>query len=96
MIKIKRVYDPPSKTDGTRLLVERLWPRGMKKEAARLDGWLRNVAPSTGLRKWFSHDPAKWAEFQRRYHLVRGQSRRRRDAQASRLRRQSGSCWRTL
>lgn len=67
MIRIKRVYEPPAKADGTRLLVERLWPRGMKKESAKLDGWLREVAPSTGLRKWFSHDPAKWPEFQRRY-----------------------------
>ena len=67
MIQIKRVYDPPARTDGVRLLVERLWPRGLKKEAAKLDGWLREVAPSTELRKWFSHDPAKWPEFQRRY-----------------------------
>lgn len=67
MIQIKRVYDRPSKTDGIRLLVERLWPRGMKKEAARLDGWLREAAPSIALRKWFNHDPVKWTEFQRRY-----------------------------
>lgn len=67
MIQIKRAYDPPAKTDGVRLLVERLWPRGMKKEALKLDGWLKEAAPSTELRKWFSHDPAKWAEFQRRY-----------------------------
>lgn len=69
MIQIKRVYDRPSKRDGTRLLVERLWPRGMKKEAVKLDGWLRDAAPSTVLRKWFSHDPSKWAEFQRRYRI---------------------------
>jgi uncharacterized protein YeaO (DUF488 family) len=67
MIHLKRVYDPPAGTDGVRLLVERLWPRGLKKEAARLDGWLREVAPGTELRKWFSHDPAKWPEFQCRY-----------------------------
>lgn len=67
MMHIKRVYDPPDKADGARLLVERLWPRGLSKEAARLTGWLREVAPSTELRKWFSHDPAKWEEFQRRY-----------------------------
>ncbi|MCG3148229.1 MAG: hypothetical protein PCFJNLEI_01672 [Verrucomicrobiae bacterium] len=67
MIQIKRVYDPPAKVDGIRLLVERLWPRGMKKETAKLDGWLRDAAPSTALRKWFGHDPAKWKEFQRRY-----------------------------
>jgi uncharacterized protein YeaO (DUF488 family) len=67
MIQIKRVYDPPAKTDGLRLLVERLWPRGMKKEALKMDGWLKDAAPSTELRKWFGHDAAKWAEFQRRY-----------------------------
>lgn len=67
MIKIKRAYDPPAKTDGTRILVERLWPRGIKKEALKLDDWLKDAAPSTELRKWFSHDPAKWPEFQRRY-----------------------------
>lgn len=67
MIQIKRVYEPPAKSDGQRFLVERLWPRGMKKEAAQLDGWHRGAAPSTELRKWFNHDPAKWNEFQRRY-----------------------------
>lgn len=68
MLNIKRVYDKPSASDGKRLLVERLWPRGLSKEAASLDAWIREVAPSTELRKWFSHDPAKWQEFQRRYH----------------------------
>src|SRR5215471_14127904 len=67
MILVKRIYEPPLKSDGARLLVERLWPRGVKKEAARLDAWLREAAPSTALRQWFNHDPAKWAEFQRRY-----------------------------
>ena len=67
MIRLKRVYDPPAKSDGTRLLVERLWPRGMKKEALRLDGWRREVAPSAALRKWFGHDPGRWVEFRRRY-----------------------------
>lgn len=67
MIEMKCAYDPPAKADGTRLLVERLWPRGIKKEVLRLDGWLKDAAPSTELRKWFSHDPGKWAEFQRRY-----------------------------
>ncbi len=66
-ISVKRAYDPVSSDDGTRFLVERLWPRGIKKEALRLDGWLKDVAPSTELRKWFSHDPAKWKEFQRKY-----------------------------
>jgi uncharacterized protein YeaO (DUF488 family) len=67
MLQVKRIYELPAKSDGTRLLVERLWPRGLKKEVAKLDGWLREVAPSTTLRKWFNHDPAKWSEFQRRY-----------------------------
>jgi uncharacterized protein YeaO (DUF488 family) len=65
---IKRVYDPPAAADGRRILVERLWPRGIKKESLKLDAWMRDVAPSTELRKWFGHDPAKWKEFQRRYH----------------------------
>lgn len=67
MIKLKRAYDPENANDGVRFLVERLWPRGIKKTDLRLDGWLKEVAPSTELRKWFAHDPAKWAEFQRRY-----------------------------
>jgi uncharacterized protein YeaO (DUF488 family) len=67
MIHLKRVYEPAAKDDGMRFLVERLWPRGVKKEALRLDGWLKDVAPSTTLRQWFAHDPAKWAEFQKRY-----------------------------
>jgi uncharacterized protein YeaO (DUF488 family) len=67
MIRLKRVYDVPEPGDGVRLLVERLWPRGMKKEALRLDGWPKDVAPSDALRRWFAHDPARWEEFQRRY-----------------------------
>jgi uncharacterized protein YeaO (DUF488 family) len=67
MIQIKRVRDPIAKTDGIRFLVERLWPRGVKKTELKLDGWLKDAAPSTELRKWFNHDPAKWKEFQRRY-----------------------------
>ncbi len=67
MIKVKRVYDLPAPDDGRRFLVDRLWPRGVKKEALQIDGWLRDVAPSHALRKWFGHDPAKWEEFQRRY-----------------------------
>ena len=67
MIRVKRAYEAPARADGARFLVERLWPRGMKKEALQLDGWLREVAPSTELRQWFSHDPEKWPEFQRRY-----------------------------
>jgi uncharacterized protein YeaO (DUF488 family) len=67
MIQIKRVYDPSAKDDGARFLVERLWPRGMKKDALQMDAWCKDVAPSGDLRRWFNHDPAKWKEFQRRY-----------------------------
>lgn len=67
MIKVKRVYEPVEEDDGVRYLVDRLWPRGVKKEALRLDGWLKEVAPSNELRRWFGHDPAKWDEFQHRY-----------------------------
>ncbi|HVB34757.1 MAG TPA: DUF488 family protein [Patescibacteria group bacterium] len=70
MIRIKRVYEPASPEDGARFLVERLWPRGIRKEALPMDGWLREVAPSTALRQWFAHDPAKWQEFQRRGRLT--------------------------
>ena len=66
-IKLKRAYEPASAQDGTRVLVDRLWPRGVSKDAAALDLWLKELAPSTGLRKWFGHDPARWAEFQGRY-----------------------------
>ncbi|CBL46334.1 Conserved hypothetical protein [gamma proteobacterium HdN1] len=64
---VKRAYEAPEKTDGERILVDRLWPRGLKKENADIDLWLKDVAPSTELRKWFGHDPEKWAEFQKRY-----------------------------
>jgi uncharacterized protein YeaO (DUF488 family) len=67
LIKVKRVYDPPDADDGKRFLVERLWPRGMKKESLPMDEWLKDVAPSDALRHWFGHDPEKWAEFRRRY-----------------------------
>lgn len=67
MIQIKRVYESQSKQDGVRFLVERLWPRGIKKEDLQTNGWCKNLAPSDGLRRWFSHDPDKWKEFQRRY-----------------------------
>ena len=66
-IRIKRVYETPAPGDGTRILVDRLWPRGLTKEKARVDLWLKDVAPSTELRKWFAHDPARWTEFQSRY-----------------------------
>ncbi len=67
MLKIKRAYDPPSSKDGKRVLIDRLWPRGLKKEDARIEEWLKDLAPSTDLRKWFGHDPAKWNEFKKRY-----------------------------
>jgi uncharacterized protein YeaO (DUF488 family) len=65
-VKLKRAYVPASKTDGTRILIDRLWPRGIKKEDAHLDGWMKEIAPSTDLRKWFSHAPERWSEFRRR------------------------------
>lgn len=67
MIKLKRAYEPAARDDGTRYLVERLWPRGVTKRGLRLDGWLKEVAPSAQLRRWFGHDPKKWPEFRRRY-----------------------------
>lgn len=69
MIKLKRVYEKAEPGDGVRYLIERLWPRGVKKTSLRLDGWLKDAGPSTGLRKWFSHDPEKWGEFRRKYFL---------------------------
>lgn len=67
MILIKRIYDPPARGDGRRILVERLWPRGIKKEALAADEWMKEVAPSTELRKWFGHQVERWEEFRRRY-----------------------------
>lgn len=66
-IKIKRAYAPVEKSDGTRILIDRLWPRGLKREDAALDGWMKELAPSTELRKWFNHDPERFAEFRNRY-----------------------------
>jgi uncharacterized protein YeaO (DUF488 family) len=66
-IELKRVYDPASESDGYRILVDRLWPRGLTEESARVDLWLRRIAPTTELRKWYSHDVEKWPEFQKRY-----------------------------
>jgi len=67
MIKIKRIYDPPLKADGYRILVDRLWPRGVKKDNAAIDVWLKEIAPSTALRKWFNHEPEKWDLFKIKY-----------------------------
>ncbi len=66
-VKLKRAYEPAAADDGTRVLIDRLWPRGVSKDDAALDLWLKDLAPSTELRKWFGHDPARWAEFQDRY-----------------------------
>jgi uncharacterized protein YeaO (DUF488 family) len=67
IVKVKRVYEAIQRSDGPRFLVERLWPRGMKKEKLKLDAWLKDVAPSDSLRRWFGHDPLKWNEFQKKY-----------------------------
>jgi uncharacterized protein YeaO (DUF488 family) len=67
LIKIKRIYDPPSDEDGYRVLVDQLWPRGLKKEDAQIDRWVKEIAPTRELRKWYNHDPEKWPEFKRRY-----------------------------
>ncbi|MCO5104091.1 MAG: DUF488 domain-containing protein [Burkholderiaceae bacterium] len=66
-VLIKRAYEPPAPQDGARILIDRLWPRGIKKEALVLDQWAKELAPSTALRQWFGHEPARWAEFQKRY-----------------------------
>ncbi len=68
MITTKRAYEKPTKSDGYRILVDRLWPRGLTKEEVAADIWMKDIAPSTELRKWFNHDPAKWSEFKKRYH----------------------------
>jgi uncharacterized protein YeaO (DUF488 family) len=67
MIKLKRAYDPPSRNDGVRILVDRLWPRGLRRESARIDVWSKDIAPSDDLRKWFNHEPEKWGIFRKRY-----------------------------
>lgn len=67
VIRIKRIYEPPETSDGKRLLVDRLWPRGIAREAAQIDAWIKDIAPSDTLRRWYSHDPKKWPEFHARY-----------------------------
>ncbi|MFW6174209.1 MAG: DUF488 domain-containing protein [Chloroflexota bacterium] len=67
LLRVKRVYDPPEAADGRRFLVDRVWPRGVKKADLQIEAWLRDASPSTELRRWFDHDPLKWAEFKRRY-----------------------------
>ena len=66
-VRLKRAYEQATPVDGTRILIDRLWPRGVTKEAAAIDEWVKEIAPSTSLRKWFGHDPARWQEFRRRY-----------------------------
>jgi uncharacterized protein YeaO (DUF488 family) len=66
-IRLKRAYEPPAAADGTRILVDRLWPRGLPKSAAAIDLWIKDIAPSAELRRWFAHDPERWPEFRRRY-----------------------------
>jgi uncharacterized protein YeaO (DUF488 family) len=82
-VKLKRAYERPAATDGTRVLVDRLWPRGVKKADAKIDYWIKELAPSTELRKWFAHDPTRWQEFRRRYsaelHQHRDEMNRLRD-----------------
>lgn len=67
MVRVKRIYEAPAEDDGLRVLVDRLWPRGLKKENARVDQWLKDLAPSDELRKWFGHDPERWKEFREKY-----------------------------
>jgi uncharacterized protein YeaO (DUF488 family) len=66
-VKLKRAYEPTAAGDGTRILIDRLWPRGITKKRAAIDQWMKNISPSTELRKWFGHDPTRWNEFRRRY-----------------------------
>lgn len=89
-LKLKRVYLKPAKSDGCRVLVDRLWPRGLTKQRAAVDHWLRDIAPSNGLRKWYGHEPRRWPEFKRRY---RAELRRRKEAMQAlrKLRREHGT-----
>jgi uncharacterized protein YeaO (DUF488 family) len=87
-IRLQRAYDEPTPDDGRRVLVDRVWPRGRSKEELRLDAWARDLGPSTRLRKWFGHDPARWSEFEERYHaeLVEPDRARTLDALAAEAR----------
>ena len=91
-IKLKRVYELPDATDGKRILVERLWPRGLTKEKAHVDLWMKDIAPTTELRKWFDHDPDKWTEFKKRYRAELKQN----DEQVAQLRNEIGKRKTTL
>jgi uncharacterized protein YeaO (DUF488 family) len=88
MVKVKRFYEPIARGDGRRILVERLWPRGIAKDDPRVGEWLRDVAPSADLRRWYGHDPSRWAEFRRRYRVeLRSERRPLIEALADRARR---------
>jgi uncharacterized protein YeaO (DUF488 family) len=87
-VQVRRVYDPPEPDDGQRVLVDRLWPRGLSKQRARLDDWCKQIAPSTELRKWYDHDPERYAEFARRYRTELGDPERA--AAVTRLRELAG------
>jgi uncharacterized protein YeaO (DUF488 family) len=76
LIKTKRIYAKPEAGDGARILVDRLWPRGLRKDEAKIDLWLKDIAPSEGLRKWFAHDPTKWNEFKQRYFAELNENRK--------------------
>ncbi len=91
-IKLKRVYEEPDAADGKRILVERLWPRGLTKEKAQVDLWLKDIAPTTDLRKWFDHDPDKWTEFKKRYRS----ELRKNDEQVALLKKEIGKYKATL
>lgn len=85
-VRVRRVYEPPSRSDGRRVLVDRLWPRGLSKQAAQLDLWLKEIAPSTELRRWYAHDPAKFGTFSARYRAeLRESARHDALAEAQRL-----------
>jgi len=86
-IRLKRAYDPPSLDDGVRILVERLWPRGLSKERAAVDLWVKDVAPSSELRRWYAHDESRWPEFRRRYRA----ELRERPGELAELRRLAGA-----
>ena len=91
-LKLKRVYEPPEAADGKRILVERLWPRGLTKDKAHVDVWMKDVAPTTELRKWFDHDPAKWTEFKKRYRAELSKN----DEQVAQLKKEIGKAKTTL
>ncbi len=89
-VRIKRAYEPATDGDGYRVLVDRLWPRGVSKDKAHLDTWMKDIAPSTELRRWFGHDPARWDEFERRYRAELAEPERSRSGAGSSMRWRSG------